>query len=500
MLKPLPESQWTLQTARHLIARAGFDAPPEQVESLYSLGLTKAVDSLIQFQTPPPPRSLPKCAEVEGENQREFLKKLKSASPDERERLKKEARREMILKLQEFQGWWLQRMIETPDPLQEKLALFWHGHFATSFEKVKSPHLMWTQNEIFRNQGMGKFSDLLTSVSLDPAMLIYLDGNENQAEHPNENFAREVMELFCLGEGHYSEKDIQESARAFTGWKVRKFNGRVDFLSSHFDSGSKTILGKTAPFTAKEALQQIAAQPACADWICNKLWNFFASMPDSQAVAELSQLFQKNGGEIRSILKALFTSEAFYSANVIDHQIKSPVHWLISTVRLLERDLPPPIVCINLLTQLGQTPLRPPNVKGWDGGIAWITTANLLNRYNYASLLVEGVNIFKPSSPPPTMEMQDDSAAGRQNKLDKLSGRLANHLSPVPLEKIISAEEMKKPDLFLANIQKRFLVQPLKPKEQETLQSYLSQQKNIDKTTALHAIRLLMSTTQYQLT
>jgi uncharacterized protein (DUF1800 family) len=499
MLKPLSDSQWNLQTARHLIARAGFDAPPSQVEQIHSLGLTKAVESLLQFQNPPPSRSLPRCAEEEADP-REFLKKLKSASPDERERLKMEARREMISRLQELQGWWLQRMIETPDPLQEKLTLFWHGHFATSFEKVKSPKIMWNQNEIFRNQGMGKFSDLLTSVSLDPAMLIYLDGNENQAEHPNENFAREVMELFCLGEGHYTEKDILEAARAFTGWNVKRFIGKADFHAQRFDSGTKTILGKTAPFNAPEALQQIASQPSCAEWICHKLWNFFASIPNPDAVTELTQVLQKTNGEIRSVLRSLFSSEAFYSPNVIGHQIKSPVHWLVSSIRLLERDLPPTIVCINLLTQLGQTPLRPPNVKGWDGGIAWVTTANLLHRYNYVALLCEGVNVFKPNTPPTGTEMMDDSPVGRQNKLDKLSGRLANHLTPVTLEKIVPAEAMKRPDLFLESIQKRFLIQPLKPKDRETLQSYLSQQKTIDSTTALHAIRLLMSTTHYQLT
>lgn len=498
MLKPLEESKWTLKTARHLIARAGFDAPPLAVEKLYSLGLHKAVESLLDFQDYP--RTLPSCAELKEEEIRNFFVKARAATPAEREKMKMEALRKMIFEMQEFQGWWLQKMVDTPHPLQEKLTLFWHGHFATSFEKVKAPHLMWGQNELFRKLGLGKFGDLLAAVSLDPAMLIYLDGNENQASHPNENFAREVMELFCLGEGHYSEKDIQEAARAFTGWTVQRFRGKTEFSEKRFDSGSKTILGKTAPFDATQALHHIAAQPACADWICGKLWNFFASVANPSAVTSLSSLFQKTEGDIKSVLIALFKSEEFYSPKVMGQQIKSPIQWLISSVRLLERDLPPRLVSVNLLTQLGQTPLRPPNVKGWDGGIAWVTTANLLNRYNYASLLVEGTNVFKPQSPTSMSEMGEDSKEGRQAKIDNFSSRLVQRMQPVALSALLKPEEMKNPKLLLETIQSRFLFSPLKSKDQETLLSDLAGKKTIDNAAALRAIRLLMSTTQYQLT
>ena len=498
MLEPLSNSQWTEQTARHLIARAGFDAPPQFVQKLHAMGLDQAVNSLVQFQERS--RTVPQCAEPHSKERIEIFKKAKAASPEEREKMQKEVRRQMILELQEFQGWWLKQMVETTNPLQEKLALFWHGHFATSFDKVKAPHLLWTQNELFRNQGIGKFGDLLVAVSLDPAMLLYLDGNENRASHPNENFAREVMELFCLGEGHYSEKDVQEAARAFTGWKTRRLLGKAEFSKQDFDSGSKTILGKTTPFDAAQALQHIAAQPSCAEWICGKLWNYFASTPNPEAIASLSALFQKTEGDLKAVLLSLFKSEAFYSSKVLGQQIKSPIQWLIASIRLLERELPPPLVCVNLLTQLGQTPLRPPNVKGWDGGIAWVTTSNLLNRYNFAALLVEGVNIFKPQADKPMNEMTDDSALGRQSKLDKISNRLAQNLSPVSIDALFTAEERKNPKFLLEALQKRFLFSPLKNKDQVTLDSYLSSQKELTPTTILHTIRLLMSTTQYQLT
>src|ERR1051326_676451 len=273
MLSALPAAKWNFGTAAHLLNRAGFGGTPSEIEALEKLGLDGAVPRLLDYEsipdeTPnlpwakPDPERIKKFQEF-----RELRRSLRSATAAERQSLEEKARdlfremqREQRLRLIELRGWWLQRMAKGPRPLQEKLTLFWHGHFATSAQKVRDPYLMWLQNDTFRRLASGNWKELLAAVTGDPAMLVWLDQTQSRPEHPNENYAREVMELFTLGEGHYSEKDVSEAARAFTGLIYDRPRQQSDYRPILHDPGLKTVLGKTGRLSWRDVLNQIVAQ------------------------------------------------------------------------------------------------------------------------------------------------------------------------------------------------------------------------------------------------
>src|SRR6266849_8308829 len=392
MLSLLPASKWNFTTAAHLLNRAGFGGTPHEIERLAKLGPAGAVASLVDYEQTPDPTPDPAWAKPDPERMQK-LAALRQAKAEERQQLFMEERRLQWQRMSELRGWWLGRMANGPRPLQEKLTLFWHGHFATSAQKVRDAYLMWLQNDTFRRNAAGNWLTILTEVTKDPAMLIWLDQTQSRKAHPNENYAREVMELFTLGEGHYTERDVTEAARAFTGLVCDRLGQQSDYRPFIHDQGLKTVLGKTDPLTWVDVLDQIAVQPQAARYITAKLWRFFASEnPSDELVARLAETFRRANGQFKPLLRAMFRSEEFYADSVVRNQVKSPVQWLVGSVRVLERELPPAPVCANFLTNLGQDLFAPPNVKGWDGGIAWITTNNLLARYNQAEKLVYGKN------------------------------------------------------------------------------------------------------------
>jgi len=412
MLSPLPAAKWNFSTAAHLLNRAGFGGTPAEIEALENMGLDGAVAHLVDYEkivddTPnpswakPDPERMQKFQEL-----RELRQKMRSATEQERQNLRqktqdlfRDEQRDQRLHLIELRAWWLQRMAKGPRPLQEKLTLFWHGHFATSFQKVRDAYLMWLQNETFRRLASGSWREMLVAVTRDPATLLWLDQTQSRKEHPNENYAREVMELFALGEGHYTEKDIAEAARAFTGLVYARFRQQSDYRPFIHDEGVKTFLSRTGTLTWRDVLDQIVAQPQCARFITAKLWRFFASEnPSEELVTALAAIFRRADCHFKPVLRAIFRSEEFYADSVVRSQVKSPVQWLVGTVRMLQRDLPPAPVCANFLANLGQDLFAPPNVKGWDGGLAWITTNNLLARYNQAEMLVYGKNQLQLNS------------------------------------------------------------------------------------------------------
>jgi uncharacterized protein (DUF1800 family) len=295
------------------------------------------------------------------------------------------------MQIQELRAWWLEWMRATPRPLQEKLTFFWHDHFATGFRKVRLAHAMYLQNETFRRHAIGSWEEMLLAVSRDPAMLVYLDGARSNRRAPNENYARELLELFTLGEGRYSEEDIREAARAFTGWSLdRRTQQFVDRPRLH-DDGIKTFLGERGAFDGTDIIRMLLKHEAAAPFICRKLWEYFAYPdPEPERVAALAGLFRAAGFQFRPVLHAMFRSAAFYSARAVRTQIKSPVQWLVSSVRYLEAPLPPAGISLSMLQALGQELFDPPNVAGWEGGYAWISTAALFHRYNFAAVLTEG--------------------------------------------------------------------------------------------------------------
>lgn len=504
MLKPLPAAKWNYTTAAHLLNRAGFGGTPSEIETLRRLGPEKAVDFLVDYEKIPDETPIPSWAKpgqgpfIAAEALRNFGRQMREAKTEQdRRRIDAERRkrqqgeqRKEITRVLELRGWWLDRMVQGPRPLQEKLTLFWHGHFATSALKVRNAYFMYLQNETFRKHASGNWLDLLTAVAKDPAMLIWLDQAQSRKEHPNENFAREVMELFALGEGHYTEKDVTEAARALTGFSLSRETQEFMYRPYFHDNGTKTVLGQSGELDGYDVLKIIAAEEQSARFISWKLWKFFGSEePPPGLIDALATAFRKNGNNFKPLLKTLFRSQEFYDESVIRSQVKSPTQWLIGTVKLLQRDLPPALVSSQLMRNLGQELFTPPNVKGWDGGLSWITTNNLLARYNEAAMLV----FSKGSIPPDSQNRAFRFAQERANAM-------LNRLPEVEVTKILSAEERRNKAAVIPALEKHFLAARLKEKQRQVLTNYLDGRGELDDDDIRHAIRLLMCTPEYQLT
>jgi uncharacterized protein (DUF1800 family) len=365
---------WDLRKAAHLHRRAGFGATWGELQRDLRDGPAASIDRLLRPAEPP-------------EEEQQVLDVLRQGVLDtnDAERLK---------------AWWLYRIFYGGDPLREKLTLFWHGHFATSNHKVHSVPFMLRQNELFRRHALGDFAELLRGVCADPAMLVWLDGGDNRKERPNENFAREFQELFTLGLGRYTEKDVREAARAFTGWVDNhdsSFPPRRQFRFDRaaFDDGEKTFLGRTGHWQAGDIVRITLEQPACANFLCRKLYRFFVgenAAPPADLIAPLAQELRSHGYAIRHVVEIILRSRHFFGAAAYRQRIKGPVEFSAGLVRVLEV----PRGGMNLLAlavaceRQGQVLFYPPNVKGWDGGRTWLTSATLLERGNWVSDVIWG--------------------------------------------------------------------------------------------------------------
>ena len=482
MLTPLPTQKWSFETAAHLLNRAGFGGTPADIEALRKGGLRAAVSRLLDSPDERKEQNGSDGAQAwrVPENLRSKhreLRQLKLISPERhREKILALAAEEHA-ELLDLRQWWLTRMQSTSAPLREKMTLFWHGHFATGVQKVRSVYCMWRQNETFRRNALGDFKTLLHEISRDPAMMIYLDLAQSQAAQPNENWSREVMELFTLGIGHYSEDDVRESARAFTGYRIDPTNQQFRFVDRQHDSGRKKFLGRSGNFNGDDILDIILQQPACAELIASKICRFFvADEPAPSLLNAVAAGLREAQFELRPVLQELFRSAEFYSDDVIGSQIKSPVQFLIQSCKLFGRKLPPRRVTQSALQQMGQNLFAPPNVKGWDGGKSWISTSTLLFRYNFANYLLNG-----------TAGRPDAPAALRR--------------APINLGEIIPAELRDKPEELIAHLARwLYQAQPNK-KQTETFLAYL-QTRAPDRgdETMRRLLHLMMSTPQYQLT
>ncbi|HEY1120816.1 MAG TPA: DUF1800 domain-containing protein, partial [Haloferula sp.] len=340
---PAAPDEWTLQEAAHLLRRAGFGGSPKDIESFHALGRYKAVDSLLAPTEPVDAFTLPAWATPEQamaemkerqEQYRELRRATRDLSPEEADQKRREFRqKQQRIERQhgiEAQGWWFRRMLKTEAPLREKMVLFWHDHFATSIQKVKQPVLMVMQNELFRRHAMGSFKELTHGILMDPAMMLYLDTQTSKKGKPNENFAREVMELFTLGEGNYTEQDIKEAARAFTGYSLNRLNGTVVHNKRQWDEGEKKIFGKSGKFDGDGVIDLIFEQEAAARYVPRKLWEYFAAEdPPEEGVEALAKSFKAADFKVEPLLREIFRSKAFYSDEVVRNQIKSPIQFLV---------------------------------------------------------------------------------------------------------------------------------------------------------------------------
>src|SRR5579875_2788780 len=299
----------------HLLRRAGFGAAPSELATYQQLGGNGAVNRLINYQP------------ISNQELEDRLTALKLD----------------LTKASGIQRWWVVRMVETARPLEEKMTLFWHGLLTSALSKVGRPEPMYVQNQFLRQNALGRFPDILKGISKDPAMMLWLDLGANRKGHPNENYARELMELFSLGIGHYTEQDVRESARAFTGWVVRRQRaggGAVAFESVFnprlHDDGEKTFLGQTGRFGGDDIIDIIVRQPASAQFIARKLFSFFAYPdPDDEVLAPLVAAYTASGYSIRALVRAILTSDAFYAPAAYRALIKSPAELVAGTARLL---------------------------------------------------------------------------------------------------------------------------------------------------------------------
>ncbi len=374
--------------ARHLLNRTSFAANVEDIESFAKLTRAQAVDQLLAWTsgkmiTPPP-------AWV---NEFESPRRLRDASEEER----KAFQRQQAEKGAELRGWWMTEMLTTPSPLTEKMVLFWHNHFVSGLQKVRSPVLMYRQNQLLRKHAFGYFGDLLHEVSKDPAMVVYLDGASNRKGKPNENFAREVMELFTLGEGHYSEQDVKEAARAFTGWSIDPDSGEYLFRRPAHDEGVKTLLGRSGNFDGDAVLDLLLAQAQTGEFVVSKLWREVVSpQPDATEVRRIARMFRDNRYNIKVALRALLLADAFYAPQNRAALIKSPVDLIVGTLRQFRFETGEVTPFLLAARQLGQDVFAPPNVKGWPGGEAWINSASLLSRKQFLERLFRAQEMRQP--------------------------------------------------------------------------------------------------------
>ena len=490
MLEPLPGSQWNTTTAAHLMNRAGFGGSPADIESLRQMGPGRAVSWFVDYERIPDGTPAPDWAQPDPKllATREAIRN--AADPETKRMLQQQQNQEEYSQMADLRYWWIRRMALGPRPFQEKMTLFWHGHFATSFDKVRTPYFLWLQNETLRQNATGNFNQLLIAASEDPAMLNYLDGARSNKNRPNENFAREVMELFTLGEGHYTEQDIQQAAKAYTGWGMAKDRLHYEYHRNNHDDGPKTIFGQTGNFTGEDVLNMICAKPECAQFIAKKIWRFFAQdQPPQPIVDALAAEFHKSGMDLKHLMSVIFRSKEFYAPDVIRSQIKSPVQWLIASTHQLQAPLPTQPMSLVMLSQLGEELFNPPNVKGWDGGIAWITTNNLLDRDNFAAALVEGDRV-----PLPGLIGQMRGVMNNMNE-DGLM-----EITPADVSALFSPIDLSNPDSFLAALQARFLNGELKPQRLASLADFLKSRSPIEESDIRKAIRLIMCTPEYQLT
>lgn len=388
-----------LQTERekiaHLLRRFGLGASEAEIDYYGKDGLKGAIDKLLDFEsTEEPFKQSPEEITNDGK------------APN----------------IREAQAYWMMKLLTTRRPLQEKMTLFWHDHFATSAQKVNQPMFMIDQIEILRSNCAGKFRTLLGNVSKDPAMLFWLDNQYNVKGKPNENFAREVMELFTLGIGNYTEQDIQEAARAFTGWTIGLGpNGRQDpkaeankpprrgqftFRQAQHDTGMKEVLGNSGPFDGDDILNILCDNPQTSRYIVTKIWEWFAyPKPDSSLIEKLAQRFRYSGLEIKSLLRDIMEAPEFYSDKAFRAIYKNPIDFAVTTVRQLgvgeiaarnlqnvESDkirgaLAPAVGLVQVTKSMGMDLMFPPDVSGWDGGPNWISSATMVERIKLADRL-----------------------------------------------------------------------------------------------------------------
>jgi hypothetical protein len=427
-LTPIRPSEWNYDFAAHLIERAGFGGTPEEIDALARLKPSDAIRRLVYFENiennlppfdhsgihdpglEPFPESRPAVTKLAKEKGEALGIKVKPGGDRPLQPVVNEFfywLRASVLETQRAGYWWANRMLATHHPLEEKMALFWHGHFAVNEAKVRDYRKTLGQLQILQKFGTWSFRDLLVAVAQAPAMLSFLDAGVNVKGSPNENFAREIMELFTMGVGNYTEKDIREGARAFTGWNYVDLTFVVN--KEQHDGGSKTFLGMTGNFDGVDVIDIILKQPATSRFIAGKIYRYFVRQDlTPQLQDQLGTVLRNNNYKIAPLLETIFMSRDFYSPASVGTQIKSPVLLAISTFKKLGLTEVPGVPDFNIATgTLGQRLFSPPTVAGWSEGRSWITPGLLLERGNFVrDVLFPDINFIPPDRANPSADVR----------------------------------------------------------------------------------------------
>ncbi|MBJ76451.1 MAG: hypothetical protein CMJ98_05465 [Planctomycetes bacterium] len=379
VLKSKPDSAWDARAVEHLFNRAGFGAHNLDLRRGLRTGQKMLVGHLIRGEDEGP-RFVVRPVEPD-------MEMLKGGDEEERRKERNRLRNDNRRQGQEFLNWWVSRMLEGQSPLRERMTLFWHGFFTSDSTKVRLAELMIDQNELLREHALGNFGELLHAVVRDPAMLIYLDNTSNTKDSPNENLARELMELFSLGEGNYTEEDIREVARALTGYGIDRRREFVFNARAH-DFTTKTILGVEGRHDGRDVVDILLAQPACARWVAGSIITYLeGAAPDQERLEAYAEFLREADYELGPMLEKLLLDPEFYRDEIVGARVSSPIDYLVGACRRLGADVRGELI-VRGAGLLGMSLFEPPNVKGWNEGPAWITTATLMNRANLAGVLL----------------------------------------------------------------------------------------------------------------
>lgn len=372
---PTDASPWDLKKAGHLFRRAAFGATHAELQQALKDGPKKAIDRLLKGGEQP--------ADFDATS--DYMageRSLPAGSGNER-----------------LAAWWLWRVLHTAHPLHEKLCVFWHNHFATSNVKVQNARYMLGQYRLIARHALGDFRELLHGMSFDPAMLVWLDAKESKKGKPNENYARELMELFSLGIGHYTEADIREAARAFTGYNVAA--GKMTFDPKQHDPGEKTVFGMKGNYKGDDIVKLCLDKPSCPTFIVTKLYRYLVNEtvePKDELIAPLAEQYRKSGFDTGKLVETILRSEHFFAADNYRQRVKPPVEFAVGILKGLEGTTGPQPLAAEL-DRLGQALFAPPSVKGWDGGPTWLNAQTLLFRQNLALALTSGDGIGRRCDP-----------------------------------------------------------------------------------------------------
>jgi uncharacterized protein (DUF1800 family) len=558
-LSSITAADWNADRAAHLLERAGFGGTREDIDRLAAMTPQQAVDSLVEYQRidnsgarrfeesgvwdrgmdPFPPSRADAVRQAREHGEALGVKALPDGSPRRLQPVVDKffyGLRANTIETQRLQVWWANRMLTTNRPLEEKLTLFWHGHFATGDAKVRDYRMMLRQNEMLRAQASGSLRDLLVGILKDPAMLVYLDNGENVKAHPNENFGRELLELFTMGVGNYSERDVREAARAFTGWTNDVLDFKFD--KAQHDFGDKTFLDRTGPLDGTDVIDTILDQGVTGEFVAAKIYRYFVRDEISPAVKmELGRGFKGSRYDMKSTLKRIFLSKDFYSPPSMATQIKSPVVLVVSTYKKMGlRELPTIPDFGRMTASLGQALFDPPNVAGWAGGRTWITPATLLQRGNlfrdilfvdaksfrapdrlmpgtYARVgenLAKGMNITEA-----TKEGTGDAESNAQLERDEdYNTRYASyrgyvtafertrpiprHVADLNLTAMVAAGHAGTAEAVVDDFARRFLSVPLSQKDRAVFVEFFRDKSVTSESALRELLYLVLSTPEYQ--